>query len=105
MSDVSAVAILTGSQAKPSPCDIFLRDIRWRGRSQAAGYKSGILGRGAVRTTRGAGAPGPTKGPAGGQEANPLTLRVLLGLKPIRAGETRNIVSDSSDFLGTHPSG
>jgi hypothetical protein len=49
--------------------------------------------------------PGAQRREGGGKEANPLTLRVLLGLKPIRAGETRNIVSDSSDFLGTHPSG
>jgi hypothetical protein len=50
-----------------------------------------------------AGFRGPPKGPAEGQAANPLTLRVLPGRKPIRAGEARNIASVRAYFLGTHP--
>ena len=46
----------------------------------------------------------PSKGPAGVQASNPLTLRVLPGHKRIRAGEARNIASDRVVFLGSHPS-
>ena len=42
-----------------------------------------------------AGFRGPPNGPAGVQAANPLTLRVLPGRKPIRGGEAPRFPSDS----------
>ena len=44
-----------------------------------------------------AGFRGPPKGPAGVQAANPLTLRVLPGRNPIRAGEARGFPSDTPE--------